>query len=161
MNNTIQKRKIFTIPNYVSLIVALAITSAIIIYNLLKEDKCISILYLDKYKVSAFYEYKEPLPALRNYATIRISTDTNSSFKTLKQLLRPIETEKDTTKGVKIIFNKNITYGRYVETINVLLKLKVRTFVPFGDTIFVYYLNRNHRRDDLDNNIPFELPEIF
>ncbi len=161
MNNTTPKRKILINQNYVSLIVALAITSAIIVYNLLEEGKCISILYLDKFKVSAFYEYTEPLPALRNYSTIRISNATDSSFNALKLLLKPIETGKDTTRGVKIIFDNKITYGQYVETINILLKLKIRTFVPFGDTIFVYYLNRNHPRDVLENNIPFEPPVIF
>jgi hypothetical protein len=65
-----------------------------------------------------------------------------------------IETSKDTIHGAKIVFNKEIKYEHYIQTINTLLKLKVRTYVPIEDTIYYYYLNRFRKDDNLDDNFP-------
>ncbi len=153
-------RKIFYIQGLCSLILVLVVGSVIFEYNIINKERCINICYLssklNSNPHSGFYPYNDSLPAKRNYCIIDIKPKSDSFFKKIEELIVPIEKNKDTINGVKIIFNKNIKYGQYVRTINVLLKNNIKTFVPFGDTIFVYYLNRNNPNDILKDNIPRE-----
>ena len=152
-----QRNRIFYIQG-ICIIIALVIISSNIVFGLLIKENCIPIMYLDKemnsHPQSFDYPYKDSLPAFRYYKIIKILPETDSIYHKLDKIIRPILLNKDSLNGVKIIFNKNIKYGKYIETINSLLKIGVKTYIPFGDTIFVYYLNRNIPDDILEENIP-------
>ncbi len=158
------RNKIFHIQG-IGLVIAFAIISSIFVFELLRKENCIPICYLYKdigYGNKPYdYEYKESLPAKRQYEIIEILPETESIYHDLDILIRPIVINKDSLNGVKIIFNENIKYGQYIETINSLLKIGVKTYIPFGDTIFVYYLNRNIPNDNLESNIPEIIEEVY
>lgn len=155
MTDRNKKRKFQHLESLIGLTLSLIFISIILVNKLLLKERCIPIAYLDKKDLKHyFYPYEETVPPNRNFHVITIRGGRDSTMNELKKLALPIYRHKDTLNGVKIIFDKSIKYGQYIETINALLKMRANIFVPLEDTIFVFYLNRNYLDDDLDCNIP-------
>jgi hypothetical protein len=90
-------------------------------------------------------EFSFLIPAQRNYIPIFIKGKTyqdSLSYLMIENMAKAIELSKDTTLGLKIIIEKKVKYSSFIQTINQLLKAKVKTYIPYGDTIFVYYMKR-------------------
>jgi hypothetical protein len=151
-------KKIDFYQSWIGLILGLVVICSIMQYKIFKLERCIVIRYLaGTYPEPPKDYYQNLLPAERNFKTIEIVLNKyDSKIEELYKIIYKIETSKDTLNGVKIVFNKEIKYKHYIETINTLLKLKVKTYLPIGDTIYYYYLNRFHEDDDLDDNYPID-----
>jgi len=157
MTDRNNKRKFQHLESFIGLTLSLIFISLIFVNKILIKERIIPIAYLDKKDLKhPFYPYEESFPPKRYFHVLTIRGEHDSTMNELKKLVLPIYSHKDTLNGVKIIFDKSIKYGQYIETINILLKAKANIFAPLVDTIFVFYLNRNYQDDDLDCNIPFE-----
>lgn len=155
MTDRNNKRKLQHLESFIGIVLSLVFISIILINKLMIKERCIPITYLHTKDLKhPFYPYKESFPPKRCFNVLIVREKTDSTMNELKKLVFSIYSHKDSTNGVKIVFDNKIKYRQYIETINVLLKAKANLFAPVEDTIFVFYLNRNHQDDDLNCNIP-------
>jgi hypothetical protein len=124
-------------------------------------ENCIEICLKDYDTTDRYYDDKVPeFPAKRDYQIIELNgNDFQDSLKLLfiENYAKAIEQSLDYEKGIKVIFGKNLKYNYYIQTIDKCLISNINTFVPWGDTIFIYHGIRGYENDDLEINLPVYL----
>ncbi len=137
----------FPVINYKFLILSLIIIILIIFSSF--ESKYV------KFYNSLFIEYfpKKPFDhsniesIKRKYSTININNQ--NDIKSFENKVNSIISKKDSIKGIKVVFEKDIFYNDYIETINVLTKYGVKSYIPINDSIFVFYLKNFNAKTNL------------
>lgn len=117
-----------------------------------RSEHCISVVYCDNDE----FIKKDFLPE-RVYQIFKLSGEEKHDSLNLiliENLSRGLRLSQNDSIGLKVILNKGIKYGTYLSLMNCCLKSGINSWIPFGDSVFIY--NKNCPKDynhDLGQNI--------
>jgi hypothetical protein len=82
------------------------------------------------------------MPGTRDYLIFEFRQEQQKdsvNLKLIENTLREVEQSKDTTLGVKMLFNNALKYRSVVDAINACLKSQINTFLMQSDTLISYH----------------------
>jgi hypothetical protein len=114
-----------------------------------KSEHCISIIAASKYDKGSY----DLLIKKRVYQNFLISGQNIRDSLTLvliENYARGINLSENDSIGIKVVIGKSIKYKTYIDLLNTCLKSDISDWIPFGDTIFMFYKNHINKSEPLN-----------
>jgi len=107
-----------------------------------RKEYAIETMYFNDSDTIMHHRQLSKIPAQRKYFLFTLEQNKKKdSLKVLmiQNLLKGIEQSRDTSYGVKIIFNEHTKYGTIIQSMDACLKAKINTFFLRPDTLITYH----------------------
>ncbi len=154
MTDRKKHKRLYYIPGILTLaLLPIYFTTQINNYLDSRKQYAIEVLRLND-TVNSFNIWPElpKTPAVRKYLIFEIEENSridSLKFLLIENILCGIEKSKDTTIGVKILFNDSLKYRTVIEAINTCLKSNINTFLIHSDTLISYHRAYTYYDDTL------------
>ena len=148
----IQKRlkRIYYIPGIITLVIApILFMYKTNKYISDKSEHCISITTASKYDKGS-YDLLIKKRAYQNFILTGQNSRDSLTLVLIENYARGINLSENDSIGIKVVLGKNIKYKTYIDLLNTCLKSDISTWIPYGDTVFIFYKNYINKREPLD-----------
>jgi len=165
MTDRKKHKRLYYIPGILTLaLLPIYFTSQINNYLDSRKQYAISVLKINDTFNSFHLGHESPkTPDVRKYLIFDIKEDNridSLKFLLIENILSGIEKSKDTTIGVKILFNDSLKYRTVIEAINTCLKSDINTFLIHSDTLISYHRTYTYYDDTLSKYPQFNFAKF-